>query len=123
MLYASDGRFLNLLRALQVYAKIEPPTQLYYNFDEWELPLGAEAEIAHGEPTISFPQELSGQLNRLYARFVRPKEIAGHVNPGASERGAGRIYRFVGKLSFDSRKYEGYKASNFFRISGWSSGA
>ena len=62
-------------------------------------------------------------MGRLYARFVWPKEIAGHVNPGAPEKGAGRLYQIAGKLSFDSTEHEGYKASIFIRVSGWSSGA
>ena len=60
MLTTSNGGFLNPFRSVQVYEKIEPPTQLFYNFDEWELPTGAVAEMVQGEPTISCPQELSG---------------------------------------------------------------
>ena len=66
-------------------------------FNEWELPTGATAEMFQGEPTISSPQELSGQLNRIYARFVWSKEIPGHLNPGAPERGAERLYQFAAK--------------------------
>ena len=123
MLVTSNGRFLNPFRALQVYEEIGAPNKLFCNFGEWELPVGATAEIVHGEPTISFPHELSGQLNRLYDRFVSPKEISGHINPGAPEEGAGRLYQFVGKLSLDSADYEGYEASIFFRVSGWPFGA
>ena len=97
MLAASNGRFLNPFRALQVYEKIGAPDELFYNFGEWELPFGAKAEIAQGEPTIAFLFELSGQLNRLYARFVWSKEISGRINPGAPEKGAGRFYQFLGK--------------------------
>ena len=53
---------------------------------------------------------------------VWPKEIAGHVNPGAPENGAGRLYQFAGEVSFDSAYYEGYKTSVFARVSGRSSG-
>ena len=123
MIATSNGRFLNPQRALQIYEEIEAPHTLYYNYDEWELPPGAEAHMISGEPTISYPFKQSGQLNRLYARFVWSKEIPGHVNPGAPEAGAGRLYQFVGKVSFTSAQYEGYNASNFVRISAWSSGA
>ena len=123
MLTTSNGRFCNPLGAVQIYEEIEAPHKIYYNYDEWELPRGAEANMVQGEPTISFPFELSGQLNRLYCRFVWSKEIAGHVNPGAPENAAGRLYQFVGKVSFISARYEGYKTSNFVRITGWSSGA
>ena len=70
MLVTSNGRFLNPNRALQIYEGIAAPHKIFYNYDEWELPLGAEASMVQGEPTISFPFELSGQLNRLYGRFV-----------------------------------------------------
>ena len=99
MLITRNGRFLNPNRALQIYEEIEAPHHIYYIYDEWELPSGAEAHVVSGEPTISYPFELSGQLNRLYPRFVWPKEISGHVNPGAPETGAGRLYQFVGKVS------------------------
>ena len=79
--------------------------------------------MVQGEPTISFPFEFSVQLNRLYGRFVWPKEAAGHINPGAPENGTGRLYQFVGKVSFASADYEGYKTSIFVRVSGWPSGA
>ena len=123
MLTTSNGRFLNPHRALQIYESIEAPHTIYYNYDEWELPPGAHAHLVSGEPTISYPFEQSGQLNRLYARFVWSKEISGHVNPGAPETGAGRLYQFVGKVSFNSAEYEGFKASNFVRVTAWSSGA
>ena len=123
MLSTSNGRFLNPHRALQIYESIEAPHTTYYNYDEWELPPGAEAHMIGGEPTISYPFEQSGQLNRLYARFVWSKEISGHINPGAPETGAGRLYQFVGKVSFNSVEYEGFKASNFIRVTAWSSGA
>ena len=64
MLVTSNGRFLNPNRALQIYEEIEAPHKIYYNYDEWELPSGAEANMVQGEPTISLPFELSGQLNR-----------------------------------------------------------
>ena len=99
MLTTSNGRFLNPYRALQVYESVEAPHKFFYNYDEWELPSGASASLVQGEPTISFPFELSGQLTRFYGRFVWSKEIAGHVNPGAPENAAGRLYQFVGKVS------------------------
>ena len=123
MLTTSNGRFLNPHRALQVYESVEAPHKIFYNYDEWELPTGASASLEQGEPTIAFPFELSGQLTRFYGRFVWSKEIAGHINPGAPENAAGRLYQFVGKVSFNSEDYEGYKTSVFVRITGWSSGA
>ena len=110
-------------RAVQVYEEIGRPDNKFYNFDEWELPRGAAAEIIQGEPTVSFPRELSGQLTRMYARFVWPKETTGHLNPGAPEGGAGRLYQFVAKASFESLEHAGFLAPIFLRISGWSSGA
>ena len=97
MLVSSNGRFLNPFRALQVYEEIGAPNKLFYSVGEWELPVGASAKTVQGEPTISFPFELSGQLNRLYGRFVWSKEISGRVNPGAPETGAGRLYQFGGE--------------------------
>ena len=96
---------------------------MFYNFNEWELPQGAVAGMEIGKPTISFLQELSGKFDRMYARFVWLKELSGHLNPGAPEEGAGRLYQCVGELSFDSNDRQGYKASIFLRISGRSSGA
>ena len=123
MLATSNGRFVNPFRAVQVYEKIDNPNRKLYNFNEWELPTGATAEMFQGEPTISSPQELSGQLNRIYARFVWSKEIPGHLNPGAPEKGAGRLYQFAKKVSFDSVEREGYLTSICLRISGWFPGA
>ena len=57
--------------------------------------------MVQGETTISFPIELSGQLARLYGRFVWSKEISERVNPGSPEKGAGRLYQFSGEVSFD----------------------
>ena len=111
MLATSNGRFVNPFRVAQVCEKLGNPGRKFYNFDEWELPQGASAEMAQGEPTISFPQELSGQLNRIYARYVWSKEIPGHLNPGAPEEGAGRLCQFEAKLSFGSGLREGYQAS------------
>ena len=90
MLATSNGRFVNPFRAVRVYEKIDNPDRKLYNFNEWELPTGATAEMFQGEPTISSPQELSGQLNRVYARFVWSKEVPGRLNPGAPEKGAGK---------------------------------
>ena len=123
MLVSSNGRFLNPFRALQVYEEIGAPNKLFYNFGGWERPVAASAKMVLGEPTMSFPFELSGQLNRLYGRFVRPKEISGREHPGAPEKRAGRLYQFAGKVSFDSANYEGYKTSIFVRVSGRPSGA
>ena len=64
MLVTSNGRFLNPNRALQIYEGVEAPHEILYNYDEWELPPGASANMVQGEPTISFPFELSGQLTR-----------------------------------------------------------
>ena len=45
MLAASNGRFLNPNRALQIYEEIEAPHSLHCNYDEWALPPGASAEM------------------------------------------------------------------------------
>ena len=79
--------------------------------------------MVEGEPTIPFPQELSGQLNRIYARFVCSEEIRGHLDPGTPEKVAVSLYQFVAKWSFDSDIREGYRASISLRMSGWFSGA
>ena len=123
MLVTSNGRFLSPFRDLQVFGEIKAPNKLFYNSGEWELPIGASANMVQGVPTISFPFELSGQLARLFGSFVWSKDILGRVNPGSPEEGAGRQYQFAGKVSFDSAEYEGYKTSVFVRVSGWSSGA
>ena len=122
-LATSNGEFLNPFRDVQIYEKLDGLEPEFYNLEEWELPLGAAADMAQGEPTNSFSQELSGQLARSYARFVWPKEIPGHVNPGASEKGTGGLYQFASKASFSSELREGYQASIFLRMSGWASGA
>ena len=52
MLATSNRRFMNPARAVQVYEKIDAPSHMFYNFNEWELPQGAVVEMAQGEPTI-----------------------------------------------------------------------
>ena len=123
MLAMSNGRLVNPFRAGQVREKIDKPDRKLRNFNEWELPTGATAEMVQGEPTISSPQELSGQLNRIYARFVWSKAIPRHLNPRAPEKGDGGLYQLAKKASFDSVEREGYLTSIFLRISGWSPGA
>ena len=109
---------INLLRDVQVYGEIGRPGHKFYNFNEWELPRGAMAEMIQWAPTISVPQELSGQLTRIYARFVWAKEIPRRPNRGVRGKGAGGLYQFVAKVSFDSADRRGYLDSVFLRMSG-----
>ena len=54
MLATSNGKFLNPHRAVQIYEKLAAFEPKCYNFQEWELPIGAAADVAQWEPTISF---------------------------------------------------------------------
>ena len=60
---------------------------------------------------------------RMVGRFVWSKEAPNHINPGASEFGAGRLSRFVAKCSLTSKQFEGYRATIFARSTAWSAGA
>ena len=52
------------------------------------------------------------------------QRVPSHINPGASrEASAGRLFRFVGNLSFPSKIFEEYTNSISARFAGWSSGA
>ena len=75
MLAARNGKFLNPRRGVQIYEKLDGLEPKFFNYQEWELPPGATADMVQGEPTISFSQELSGQLIRRYGRFGWSKEI------------------------------------------------
>ena len=46
-----------------------------------------------------------------------------HINTAAPEYGGGRLYQFVAKISFPSKKYEGRRASIVARLVAWRSGA
>ena len=56
MLAASNGKFLNPQRAVQIYEKIDDVKSKFYDYEIWELPAGATADM--------FSRELSGQLAR-----------------------------------------------------------
>ena len=56
MLAASNGKFLNPERAVQIYEKIDDVKSKFYDYEIWELPAGATADM--------FSRELSGQLAR-----------------------------------------------------------
>ena len=119
----SNGRFLNPQGALQVYENLEDLSSKFYNYRAWELPPGATADMVRNDPTITFSSGLTGQLNRCFGRSVWPREVQGHINPGAPGQGTGRLYQFVSKVSFPSEQHEGYRAPIFLRLTRWSSGA
>ena len=57
---ASSGRFLNPQGALQVYENLEGPRSKFYD-NLWELPVGATADLAKNEPTLSFSPDLASK--------------------------------------------------------------
>ena len=80
---------------------------------EWEIPAGATADVAQNEPAATFSPGFAGQLIRCFGRFLWLKEAQGHINPGAPEQGAHRLYNFVTKVSSPSAQREGYRAAFF----------
>ena len=97
---AQNGRFLNPNRAAQVFEEISDSGRRVCNYEEWELPEEAHAQLIQGEATILFPHDVAFRAMRMSARSVWPKEAPGHVNPGAPKAGKGRLYQFVATISF-----------------------
>ena len=81
---------------------------------EWEIPAGATADVAQNEPAATFsPGFAQGRFLWRFGRFLWLKEAQGHINPGAPEQGAHRLYHFVTKVSFPPAQREGYRAAFF----------
>ena len=68
-LAVSNGRFLNPQGGLHVYKNPEGPISKLRNSREWELPVGATADLLRNEPAISCSPGLAGRLNRCLGRF------------------------------------------------------
>ena len=94
----------------------------YYNFEEWELPGGAQAQLIWGKATILLPRDTAFQAMVMFGRSVWTKEVSNHINPGAPEVGKVRLYQFVANLSFDSMQFEGYRATISLRVTTWPEG-
>ena len=70
------------------------------------------------------PHIFSIQACRIYVRWIRREEGAGHLDPGAQhEASAGRLVQFAGKLSFPSKLHDTYTASILVRVTALPSGA
>ena len=107
MLAASNGKFLNPQRAVQIYEKIDDVKSKFYDYEIWELPAGATADM--------FSRELSGQL-------ARSSDLFG-VRRFRATLTRERLYQFASRAALPSELREGYQASIFLRFSGWPAGA
>ena len=56
MLAASNGKFLNPQRNVQIFGQTDDVKSEFYDYEIWELPAGATADM--------FSRELAGQLAR-----------------------------------------------------------
>ena len=107
MLAASNGKFLNPQRAVQIYEKIDDAKSKFYDYEIWELPAGATADM--------FSRELSGQL-------ARSSDLSG-VRRFRATLTRERLYQFASRVALPSELREGYQASISLRFSGWPAGA
>ena len=107
MLAASNGKFLNPRRAAQIYEQIDDVKSKFYDYEIWELPAGATADM--------FSRELSGQL-------ARSSDLFG-VRRFRATLTRERLYQFASRVALPSELREGYQASIFLRFSGWPAGA
>ena len=60
-----------------------------------------------GDVATLLPYEAAVRAHRMFGRFMWSEESPNRTNPGAHEAGLGRLYWFVVKLSFISRRFEG----------------
>ena len=116
--------FRNRSHLLQLSVRRHRANDTFYNYDDWELPGGAEVlPLRGGEEVIELPNSFSCQISRTYGRFVWTKLEYKHANPSGEENQAPRLFQFAIKVSFDSLAYPDYHASILARMTGWSSGA
>ena len=97
-------------RALRLYGEIDDTANRYFNYDDKKIPEVARAQVTGGEATIYSSSQAATQAARVSARFVWSKRAPDHINPAAPEGGKGRLYRPITKISFQSKKNEGYRA-------------
>ena len=116
--------FQNRPHLLQLYVRRHRANDIFYNYDEWELPEGAEVLPLRGnEEVIQLPNSYSCQVFRTYGRFVWTKLEYKHVGPSGGENQLPRLFLFVIEISFDSRACPDYHTSILAQATGWSSGA
>ena len=98
--YLNIKYYRNRPRPLQLYVHRHRANDTFYNYDEWELPEGAEAlPLRGGEEVIELPKSFSCQIPRTYGRFVWAKLEYKHVGQWGTENQAPRLFQFVIKQS------------------------
>ena len=76
-----NGRLLNPNRAVRIFGEINDSTKRYYNFEEWELPEGAQAQLNQGEASILLPNETDYRSMRIFGRLARSEAAPNYINP------------------------------------------
>ena len=98
------------------------PAERYLDYDEWEIPGGAFAELIKDEATIVAPPSLTPQDRRILARLVWSMGAPDRANPGVPAEGKGSLYQCLVRISFPHQKREGCRASMLTRITARASG-
>ena len=73
--------------------------------------------------TLAPLHDAAFQSHRMFGRPVWSKEAPNHINSGSPEAGAGRLNQYVVTVGWLSKRFEGYGASIFARLTVWSMGA
>ena len=91
--------FQNRSHLLQLYVHRHRANDAFYNYDEWELPEGAEVLPLRGyEEVIQHPNSFSCQISRTYGRFVWTKLEYKHMNPSGGGNQLPRLFKFAIKI-------------------------
>ena len=110
-----NSRLLKRNRAGRIFEELRGPAKRYCNDEEWELPdiqrrrmaqLSDIAQVIQGDVTFPLPRDAAFRAHRIFGRPVWSEEGPTHINPGDPEAGARRLYQFVAKVSFLSKRFE-----------------
>ena len=112
-----NAQFLNPSRAVQILEELKSFTTSGIGSFLRELRLSSfrrrwrlsSSHMGGGDSIL--PYDKAFQARRMARRFVWPKVVPDHINPGALEAGAGRIYQCVVRVSFASKRFEGSSCS------------
>ena len=124
MYIAEAGRFVKPDRAPQQYEFTDYQAGKHSNYKKIVASSGTEAKHCKQGVTIRLPASSATLARCNYFRVARSRKASGHVNPAASDKASrGRIFQFLAKISFPSKRHAVYVASVFARLTGRSSGA